>query len=364
MRVPILDLTRQHAPLRAEIDRAIARVIDSGRFILGAEVEGFEAETARVCNAAFAIGVSSGTDALLAALMALDIGPGDEVVTTALSFFATAGAVARLGAKPVFADVRSDFNIDPDDALRRVTSRTKAILPVSLFGRRAEVERLAESGLPVIEDAAQAIGAPHLGRGAKMATLSFFPSKNLGALGDAGAVLTDDPKVADRLRLLRAHGSKPKYVHHVVGGNFRIDALQAAVLRVKLPHLAAWNVTRRANMERYRTALANDAAAFGLALPEDAPGHIWHHFCVRVGAGRRDALKTHLQERGIETEVYYPNPLHLQPCFAYLGGKPGDLPGAESATREALAIPVHPELDAAQIDHVIASLREFFAVQQ
>lgn len=356
MRVPILDLKQQHAPLRAEIDRAIAGVIDSGRFILGPEVEGLEAEVAKLCGAAFCVGVSSGTDALLAALMALEIGPGDEVVTTAFSFFATAGVVARLGARPVFADAGRDFNIDPADAKRRITPRTKAIIPVSLFGRRAAVEELAETGVPVIEDAAQAIGAPHLGRGAKMATLSFFPSKNLGAMGDAGAVLTDDPATAERLRLLRAHGAKPKYVHHLVGGNFRIDALHAAVLRVKLPHLRSWNERRRANARRYLDALAGLP---DLALPEPTPEHIWHHFCVR--SERRDALKTHLSERGIESEIYYPNPLHLQPCFRSLGGQAGDLPGAEGACREALAIPVHPDLDEAQIEHVIAAVKGFFS---
>lgn len=356
MRVPLFDPIRQHAALRPDIDRAVARVIDSGRFILGPEVEALERELAGFCAAKFAIGVSSGTDALLAALMALGVGAGDEVVTTTYSFFATAGAIARLGAVPVFADVRDDFNIDPDDALRRITSRTRALLPASLFGRRAEVERLAETGLPVIEDAAQAIGAPHLGRGARMATLSFFPSKNLGALGDAGMVLTDDAVLADRLRLLRAHGSKPKYFHHVVGGNFRLDALHAAILRVKLEHLAVWNQTRRANQQRYRESLAG---IDGLRLPDDAPGHIWHHFVVRTP--RRDAFKAYLHERGIESEVYYPTPLHLQPCFASLGGQPGDLPGAEQAAREALALPVHPELDAAQLAHVIDSVRAFFA---
>ena len=356
MRVPLLDLARQHAPLRREIDTAIARVIDSGHFILGPEVEACEREVAAACGAAQAIGVSSGSDALLAALMALGVGPGDEVVTTALSFFATAGAVARLGARPVFADVGDDLNLDVADALARVTSRTRAILPVDLFGRRAAVEELARAGLPIVEDAAQAVGAAGLGRGAKMATLSFFPSKNLGALGDAGMVLTDDAALAEQLRVLRAHGSKPKYHHRVVGGNFRLDALQAAVLRVKLARLGDWTAARRANALQYREALAG---LEGLALPEDAPGHVWHHFVVRTA--RRDALREHLRERGIETEVYYPTPLHLQPCFAPLGGKAGDCPRAEAAARESLAIPVHPELDEPQREHVIASVRSFFS---
>ncbi len=356
MRVPLLDLSRQHAPLRAELDLALARVIDSGRFILGAEVEAFEAECAHLCNAAHCVAVSSGTDALLAAVMALGIGPGDEVITTAFSFFATASCVARVGARPVFADVGPDFNLDAEDALGRVTPRTRAFLPVALFGRRGDVARLAASGLPVIEDGAQAIGAADLGRGAAMATLSFFPSKNLGALGDGGAVLTDDAALADRLRLLRAHGSRPKYTHHVVGGNFRLDALQAAVLRVKLPHLPSWNARRRANAALYREALAGVG---DLALPADVSGHAWHQFVLRTG--RRDALRAHLRERGVESEVYYPSPLHLQPCFASLGSVAGDLPRAEAACREALAIPVHPDLDDAQKEHVIASVRSFFS---
>jgi dTDP-4-amino-4,6-dideoxygalactose transaminase len=355
MRVPLLDLPRQLAPLRAEIDRAIARVIDSGHFILGPEVGALEAEVAQATGVRFAVGVSSGSDALLASLMALGIGAGDEVVTTALSFFATAGAIVRLGARPVFADVGDDLLIDPADALRRVSPRTRAILPVDRFGLRADLERLSEARLPIVEDAAQAIGAPHLARGARAAALSFFPSKNLGALGDAGMVLTDDEHHASRLKLLRAHGSHPKYIHDLVGGNFRLDALHAAVLRVKLSRLEAATRARRDNAAFYRRELAG---LDGLRLPGDAPGHVWHHFVVRCA--RRDELRRHLAACGVESEVYYPLPLHRQPCFEALGQREGDCPRAERACREVLAIPVHPEIDEAQRAHVVSSLRSFF----
>jgi dTDP-4-amino-4,6-dideoxygalactose transaminase len=345
--VPLLDLRAQHAGVGGEVEAAVQRVLQSGQFILGPEVEAFEAEIARDVGLPHAVGVSSGTDALLATLWALGIGPGDEVITTAMSFFATAGAIARLGAKPVFADISADFNLDPDSALDRVSARTRAIVPVHLFGRPAQLEPLKTAGLPIVEDAAQALGIP-LGR---IATLSFFPSKNLGAAGDAGMVVTADAELADRVRLLRAHGSRPKYVHHVIGGNFRLDALQAAILRAKRPHLAEWNARRRRNAGRYRELLAGTP----LALPEDAPGHVWHHFVVR--APRRDELRKHLAEREIETEVYYPRPLHLQPCF---GGKEGDLPGAEQAAREVLALPIHPDLSDAQIAWVAESIVSFY----
>ncbi len=355
MRVPLLDLRAPYRQVGPAVEAAVRRVLASGHYILGEEVEMLESEVASLLGVAHAIGVSSGTDALLAGLQALGIGPGDEVVTTTFSFFATAGAIARLGAKPVFADVEpSSFNLDAADALRRTTSRTKAYLPVHLFGRPARTAPLQRAALPIVEDAAQALGAPGVGKLGKLATLSFFPSKNLGAAGDAGMVVTDDSELADRLRLLRAHGSRPKYVHHLIGGNFRLDALQAAVLRAKLPHLAAWNRQRRSNVERYRQGLAGAS----LTLPEEAPDHIWHHFVVR--APRRAELRKHLAHQGVETEIYYPRPLHLQPCFAYLGGKPGDLPEAERAAEEALALPVHAELSADQIDFVAGAVREFY----
>jgi dTDP-4-amino-4,6-dideoxygalactose transaminase len=300
-----------------------------------------------------AVGVSSGTDALLAGLWALGIGPGDEVITTALSFFATAGAIARLGAKPVFADIEPDsLNLDADSALDRVTARTRAIIPVHLFGRPANIIALQQSNLPIVEDAAQALGCPNLGKHSRLITLSFFPSKNLGAAGDAGMVLTGDAELADRVRLLRAHGSRPKYVHHVVGGNFRLDTIQAAILRAKRPHLSKWNARRHANAVFYRRRLAKTP----LTLPEDVAGHAWHHFVVR--APRRDELRAHLAAREVDSEVYYPRPLHLQPCFS--GNKEGDLPQAERACREVLALPVHPDLSDAQLEFVATTVEEFY----
>jgi dTDP-4-amino-4,6-dideoxygalactose transaminase len=347
VKVPLLDLRAQHQSIGSEVEAAVRRVLGSGHYILGEEVESLEAEIAGDVGLPHAIGVSSGTDALLATLWALGIGPGDEVITTAMSFFATAGAIARLGAKPVFADIDAHFNLDPDSALERITARTRAIVPVHLFGRRAEIDPLQEANLPIVEDAAQALGVPLR----RIATLSFFPSKNLGAAGDAGMVVTSDAELADRIKLLRAHGSRPKYVHHVIGGNFRLDALQAAILRAKRPHLAEWNARRRHNAGRYRELLAKTP----LILPEDAPGHMWHHFVVR--APRRDELRQHLASREIETEVYYPRPLHLQPCFS---GKEGDLPRAEAAAREVLALPVHPDLSDEQLEFVAKAVGDFF----
>jgi dTDP-4-amino-4,6-dideoxygalactose transaminase len=357
MKVPLLDLRAQYAALAPAIEAAVRRVLESGHYILGEDVPAFERELAAATGRAHSVGVSSGTDALLLALMALGVQPGDEVVTTPLSFFATVGAIVRLGARPVFADIeRHSFNLDAEAALARVTPKTRAVVPVHLFGRACALEPLRRAGVPLIEDAAQAIGLPDLGRGTRCATLSFFPSKNLGAAGDAGAIVCDDDAIADRLRLLRAHGSRPKYVHHVVGGNFRIDTLQAAILRTKLPHLAGWNTARRRNAERYRAQLAPTP----LGLPEATPTHVWHHFVVRVPGGKRDALRAHLAAREIETEVYYPTPLHLQPCFQSLGYKPGDLPEAERACAEVLALPVHPDLSEPQLDHVVAAIREHY----
>lgn len=342
MRVGLADLPAQYAEVKPEVDAAVQRVLSSGQYILGEEVARFETEVAADHGIAHAIGVSSGSDALLAALWALGIGPGDEVITPAFSFFATAGAIARLGATPVFADIDpATFNLDL--ATARITSRTKAIVPVHLFGRPCAIE----TKLPVIEDAAQAYGST-LGT---LATLSFFPTKNLGAAGDAGMVLVADPELADEIRLIRAHGAKPKYVHHIVGANLRLDALQAAILRAKRPHVAAWTAKRRANADRYRELLAGTP----LVLPTDAPGHVWHHFVVR--APKRDELRAFLAAREIETEVYYPRALHLQPCF---GGDEGSLPEAERATREVLALPVHAQLTEAQLAHTAAAIRAFY----
>jgi dTDP-4-amino-4,6-dideoxygalactose transaminase len=350
----LIDLKSQYAALRADIDAAVHRVLESGAYIMGEDVAKLEREMAADAGLPEAVAVSSGTDALLAALWALQIGPGDEVVTTAMSFFATAGAVARLGATPVFADIDpATFNLSEESALARITPRTKAIIPVHLFGRVAPMDRLFASTVPIVEDAAQAVGAPGLGAHHNLVTLSFFPSKNLGAAGDAGMVLGGDAALVDRVRLYRTHGSRPKYHHHVVGANLRMDTLQAAILRAKRPHLAAWNAKRRTNAEVYRELLAGSP----LVLPGDSAGHVWHHFVVR--APNRDALRTYLKENEIETEVYYPLPLHLQPCFP--GGKEGDLPEAERAAREVLALPIHPELTPAHLEYVAERIKRFYA---
>lgn len=353
MKVPLLDLRAQYTKIGNEIEAAVRRVLASGHYIMGDDVGELERELAADHRLLHGIAVSSGTDALLASLWALDIQPGDEVITTAMSFFATAGAVARLGGVPVFADIDPvTFNLDPASALNRVTNKTKAIIPVHLFGRIAEMRQLYEVGIPIVEDAAQAVGAPTLGTLGKLVTLSFFPSKNLGAAGDAGMVLSNDDALSERVRLYRTHGSRPKYVHHVVGANLRMDTLQAAILRVKRPHLARWNELRRSNANAYRELLADTP----LVLPTDAPGHVWHHFVVR--APRRDDLRLALRAAEIETEVYYPRPLHLQPCFP--GGKEGDLPHSERAANEVLALPIHPDLNVEQLEHVSRAIHSFY----
>ncbi|HJX52706.1 MAG TPA: DegT/DnrJ/EryC1/StrS family aminotransferase [Polyangia bacterium] len=355
MKVPLLDVKAQNAPLRGALLEAVTRVLDSGAFILGPEVEAFEKELAAALGVARAIGVSSGTDALLVALMALGVGPGDEVVTTPLSFFATVGCIARLGARPVFADIEPEsFNLDPAAAAAACGAKTRAVIPVHLFGRPATLPKV---DLPVVEDAAQSIGACKLG--GVMSCLSFFPSKNLGAFGDGGAVLCDDAAVADKVVLLRAHGSRPKYVHHVVGGNFRLDALQAAILRVKLPQLPGWTAGRRANADRYRRLFAGSPGIPPeLHLPQDVPGHIYNQFVIR--APRRDGLREHLSKQGIGTEVYYPLALHLQPCFAGLGFREGAFPHTEAATRQALALPIFAELSEEQQAFVVAQIAAYY----
>lgn len=352
--VALIDLGSQHAELREDIDRAIAGVLDSGRFILGPEVAAFESELAAACASRFAVGVSSGTDALLVALMALGIGAGDDVVTSAYSFFATAGVIARLGARPVFADIEEDsFNLDPAAALGAVSERTRAIMPVNLYGRLAT---LPDTELPIIEDAAQSIGTGAV-RGLT-ACYSFFPTKNIGALGDAGALVTGDEAFADRVRLLRSHGGRPKYVHGVVGGNFRLDELQAAVLRIKLAHLGRWTERRRANAARYRDLFAAAAVPDALRLPEPGGEHVYHQFTIR--APRRDELRAALAESGIATEIYYPGPLHLQACFAELGYREGSLPHTEAAARESLSLPIHAHLGADDQAYVVEQISEFY----
>jgi dTDP-4-amino-4,6-dideoxygalactose transaminase len=369
MKVPLLDLRAQYGPIRDEVRAAIDRVCDAQQFIMGPEVEALEAEVATFCEARFAIGVSSGTDALLAALMGAGVGPGDEVITTAYSFFATAGTIARLGARTVFVDILPDtFNLDPAQVAARVTERTKAIMPVHLFGQCCDMEPLIalarDRGVALIEDAAQAIGARDArnrsaGTMGAVGCLSFFPSKNLGAFGDGGMLLAGDETMADRLRVLRVHGSKPKYYHHVVGGNFRLDALQAAVLRVKLRYLAAWTRARRDNADRYRGLFSEMSLDRRVTVPVDSPGHIYNQFVVRCPD--RDRLQTFLREQGIGTEVYYPVPLHLQACFKDLGYRAGDFPASEAAARETLALPIYPELSADQQRYVVKSVASFYS---
>lgn len=367
--VPLLDLKAQYATIKEDIRAALDRVIDSQHFILGPEVEAFEQEIADYCGTAFAIGVSSGSDALLVSLMAADIGAGDEVITTAFSFFASAGAIARLGARPVFVDIgRDDFNIDPRGVAAAVSPRTKAILPVHLFGQMADLDPIMEiardRGLVVIEDAAQAIGAELDGRRAgsigQYGCFSFFPSKNLGGFGDGGLVTTNDPKIAERVRLLRAHGARPKYHSRVVGGNFRLDAIQAAVLRVKLRHLEAWTEGRRRNADRYRTMLREPAAPERRVVPPaeiEGRRHIYNQFVVRTA--ERDGLRDHLGESQIGAEIYYPLPLHLMDCFASLGHHAGDFPESERAARESLAIPIYSELTHEQQRRVADAIGEW-----
>jgi dTDP-4-amino-4,6-dideoxygalactose transaminase len=355
MKVPLLDVTAQNQPLRDAILTAMARVMDAGHFILGAEVEAFEKELAAALAVRRAVGLSSGTDALLVALMALDVGPGNDVVTTPFSFYATVGCIVRLGAKPVFADIDpATFNLDPQAAAAACGPKTRAVIPVHLFGRPAGLPAVS---VPVIEDAAQAIGACKVTGLASC--LSFFPSKNLGAFGDGGALLTDDDAFADKVAILRAHGSRPKYVHHMVGGNFRLDALQAAVLRVKLDRLSEWTAARRMNADRYRRIFATAAGIpADLVLPADAPGHIYNQFVIR--APKRDDLRSHLTAAGIGTEVYYPLALHLQPCFVDLGLRPGAFPHAERATQEVLALPIYAELTEPQQSYVVEQIANFY----
>jgi dTDP-4-amino-4,6-dideoxygalactose transaminase len=366
--VPLLDLGAHHAPLRDDLLAALTRVYDSQRFIMGPEVEGLERELADFIGVPIALGVSSGTDALLAALMALRIASGDEVITSTYSFFATAGAVARLGAKPVLVDIQPDtFNIDPDQAAAAITSRTRAIIPVHLFGQPADLHPIINAAIKsevvVIEDAAQAIGATYdghqVGSLGAYGCFSFFPSKNLGAFGDAGLVTTTSKELGRRIRLLRNHGMEPKYFHHVVGGNFRLDALQAAVLRVKLPHLEASTAARQHNAARYRALFAG-ANLSDVRLPVEAPNrsHIYNQFVIRVP--ERDRLQAALTAAGIGTEVYYPVPFHLQPCFKNLAYAPGAFPHAEAAARESLALPIYGELTEAQQAEVVNAIARFY----
>jgi dTDP-4-amino-4,6-dideoxygalactose transaminase len=367
-KVPLLDLQAQYGPLREEILAAVARVCDSQRFIMGPEVSAVEHELAQMLDIEHAVAVSSGTDALLLALMTLGVGPGDEVITPAYSFFATAGGIARLGARPVFVDIEArTFNIDPARIAAVVTPRTKALLPVHLFGLSADLDpvlaQASRIGVPTIEDAAQAVGATYKSRTVggigTIGCFSFFPSKNLGAFGDAGLLTTNDAELAKRSRLLRTHGMEPRYFHHLVGANFRMDALQAAVLRVKAPHLGAWTDARRRNAARYRELFRQAGCDDLLTLPVEPEDrrHIFNQFVIMTRD--RDALKRHLDDAGIGNEIYYPVPLHLQPCFADLGYREGDFPNAERAANESLALPIYGELTLEQQQIVVNAVAAF-----
>lgn len=363
--VPLLDLQAQYRPLRTELLAAIERVCDSQRFIGGPEVDALESEIAAALEVEHAIGVSSGTDAILAALMALGIGPGDEVITSTYSFFATAGCVSRVGATPVFVDIDpATYNLDPAEVRQAVTAQTRAIMPVHLYGLCADLEPILETAraadVPVIEDACQAIGARYRDRQAgtigTAGCFSFFPSKNLGAFGDGGLVTTNDAALAREVRLLRNHGAEPKYFHKRIGGNFRLDALQAAVLRVKLPHLPAWTDRRRENARQYTRLFRESGVAARVVLPLEPAGyhHIYNQYVVRVP--ERDRVRESLAASGIDTEIYYPVPFHLQECFAALGYSAGDFPYAEQAASTSLALPVYGELSTAQLQAVVEAV--------
>ncbi|HVH28598.1 MAG TPA: DegT/DnrJ/EryC1/StrS family aminotransferase [Vicinamibacterales bacterium] len=368
--IPLLDLQAQYAPLREEILAAVTRVCDSQRFIMGPEIEALENELASMLRVRHAVAVSSGTDALLLALMALGIGRGDEVITTPYSFFATAGEIARAGATPVFVDIDArTYNIDASRIPAAITSKTKAVLPVHLFGLAADMDPIVEAAsgarIPIIEDAAQAIGAAYDGRLVggigTCGCFSFYPSKNLGAFGDAGLFTTNDDQLAHRARLLREHGMERKYEHPLIGGNFRMDALQAAILRVKARHLPDWTDARRANAGRYMSLCRGRRLEDHIGLPVEPSGrrHIFNQFVIRIS--RRDDLRSYLKSRGVGTEIYYPIPLHLQPCFEYLGHRRGDFPIAERASAETLALPIFGELTPAQQEAVVGAIADFVA---
>ncbi len=412
MEIPLLDLKAQYATIRDEVRAAIDRVLESQYFILGPEVEALEQEIAAYSQCKQGIGVSSGTDALLVSLMAIDIKPGDEVITTPFTFFATAGCIARLGAKPKFVDIDPiTFNLDPAQIEAVITGRTRAIIPVHLYGQMAEMDSIMDIArrhhLHVIEDAAQAIGAEYKERRAgsigHLGCLSFFPSKNLGGFGDGGMVVTNDAHLADRIKLLRNHGYRPKYYNKILGGNFRLDAIQAAALRVKLKYLGQWTLARQRNAATYRKLFSsrdplwvdvvtnksddvimphkgaglrnqpNSAQAInaedrdmfatekGVMLPQEAPQrrHIYNQFVIRIGNNKRDGLKAHLKQMGIETEIYYPAPMHLQECFVDLRYRIGAFPQSENAAAQTLALPIYPEMTEKMLTHVVEAIASF-----
>ncbi len=370
MAVPLIDLSQQHQQLDRELKDAFARVVSSGGFILGEFVDRFEAELGEYLGAKHVIGLSSGTDALLVAMMAMDIGPGDEVIVPPFTFFCTASCVARLGATPVFVDISPrSFNLDPDHLEAAITEKTKAIIPVHLFGLPAKMPEILEianrRGLRVIEDCAQAMGATlggkRVGTFGDVGCFSFYPTKNLPALGDAGALCTDDAGLAEKVRMLRVHGSDKGYHYPLIGGNFRLDAMHAALLSVKLPHLEGWLERRRKIAARYTAALEDVPAS----TPVDPPPrrHVYNNYTIRVRSGGRDSLMAHLAAKGIGARVYYPIPLHLQPCFAEAGYARGRFPVAEASAEEVLSLPIYPEMTDKQADEVIAAVRDYFRAE-
>jgi dTDP-4-amino-4,6-dideoxygalactose transaminase len=371
MQFPYLDLKAQYKSIRTEISEAIDRVMESQHFILGKEVEQFEKDVAEKLGVKHAVSCASGSDALVLAMMAAEIGPGDEVITSSFTFVATGGSIARVGATPVFVDIDPDtYNLSPAAVEAAITTRTRALMPVHLFGLPADMDPLlklaSEYSLRIIEDAAQAIGARYKGNSVgplgDFGCFSFFPSKNLGGAGDGGLVTTEDPQIAEKLRMLRVHGSRKKYHHELLGMNSRLDELQAAILRVKLRHLDSWTEARRDRAQRYREMF--DAACLSplLGVPAD-PGpdyfHVYNQFTIRCGS--RDQLKDHLRREGVPTEIYYPLPLHLQPAFRHLGFSEGQLPFSEAASREVLSLPAYPELTESQQEHVVRSIASFYA---
>lgn len=380
MRIPMLDLTAQYTAIKDEIRQAVNEVLDSQHFILGPKVSVLEDNIANYSGCKYALGVSSGTDAILLALIALDVGQGDLVITTTYTFFATAGCIARLGARPLFTDIDPDtFNISPESletlllGLREdELSRVKAVIPVHLFGQMADMDKIVpicrKYGIKIIEDAAQAIGSECIFGGASrragsigdIGCFSFYPSKNLGGIGDGGMVVTNDPKLYERMKLLRAHGSQPKYHHKIVGGNFRLDEIQAAALLVKFKYLDGWTEKRQKNADIYDVLLYG-LTGRGFRTPKAIPGyrHIYNQYCIRIG--KRDSLKSYLAENGVETEIYYPVPMHMQECFAYLGCPSGHFPEAEAAAAESLALPVYPEMTDEGLEYVAGLIRKFLA---
>jgi dTDP-4-amino-4,6-dideoxygalactose transaminase len=367
MKVPILDLSIQHQRLKSEITHAIEQVMDKTHFILGENVRKLEADIAAYCGVQHGIGVANGSDALYLALLACGIGKGDEVITSAFTFFATAGAIARVGATPVFVDIDPlTFNIDAGQIEAKITAKTKAIMPVQLYGQCSNHEAInriaANHNLVVIEDAAQAIGAEFQGQKSgslgTMACFSFFPTKNLGAYGDGGMIVTNRDDLADKLKMLRAHGSKPKYYHHLLGCNSRLDELQAAILNVKFPHLETWIASRQEIARRYDALLAQHCKVVTTPAVDGNNRHVFHQYTIRCP--RRDELQAFLKSNGVETMVYYPKPLHLQPVFEYLSYREGDLPETERACDEALSLPMFPELTLEQQEYVVSCIRRFY----